>query len=182
MGLFGNNKTKNDSSHDDEYAEIIDWPLKWDTGAPMPQVFGNGHKTFLIYMVNEPDPKWDGTSISVIDNSSENEYPLAIVEFDGGTFRFGIANEDVFGGLSVAEKGMDWYEAHTIQNSMWIKELKTIHKIHPYYQESSWSDRKHYMLLFHDEMFEVIAKGYKVERFNSTFKNLAKEVIERMNK
>lgn len=182
MGISGRNKDKESSLGNGEYAKIIDWPLKWDTGAPMPQVYGNGHKTFLIYMINEPDPNWDGTYTTVIDNTSEKKYPLALVEFDGGTFRFGIANEDVFGGLSVANKGMEWYEAHLIENSKWIEELKTIHKIHPYFHEPSWDGKKHFMLLFHDEMFEVVAKDYKIEQFNSTFKDLAQEVVKRMNK
>ncbi len=182
MGIFGKNKDKESSAENSEYAKIIDWPLKWDVGAPMPQVFGNGHKTFLLYMISEPDPNWDGTYTTVVDNSSTNKYPLALVEFDGGTFKFGIANEEVFGGLPIANKGMGWYEAHIVENSKWIEELKTIHKVHPYYHEPSWKEKKHYMLLFHDEMLEVIAKDYKIEQFNSTFKDLVKEVIEKMNK
>jgi hypothetical protein len=180
MGLFLGKKPK--ERQKDEFAEVIPWKPQWDAGAPMPQVFSNGHKTFLIYLINEPDPNWDGTYVNMIDNTGDTKYPLALVKFNGGTSRFGIANEEVFGGLTVANKGMKWYAAHIIQNSTWLKELKGIHSIHPNYSEEHWKDRKHFMLLFHDEMFEVIATDYKIEMFRTTFELLATEVAKRMNK
>lgn len=177
MGLFDKIKTKND-----EFARVIEWTPQWDAGAPMPQVFSNGHKTFLIYLINEPDPNWDGTYLKRIDNTSDNTYPLALIEFNGGTFRFGIANDEVFNGLPLWDKGLEFYSAHIIENSAWITELKNINKVHPYYNEDAWIDFKHFVLLFHDDIFEVIAKDYKVEVFESTFENLAVDVARRMNK
>ena len=148
----------------------------------MSQVFSNGHKVFLIYLINEPDPNWDGTYVTMIDNKSETTYPLALVEFNGGTFRFGIANDEVFSGLPLWNKGLEGYAAHIIENSAWINELKSINKVHPYYDEDRWKDQKHLALLFHDEIFEVIATDYKIEIFRTTFKQLGTEVAIRMNK
>lgn len=176
MGLFDKIKTKTD-----EFARVIEWTPQWDIGAPMPQVFSNGHKTFLIYLVHEPDPNWDGTYINIIDNTSETIYQLALVEFSGGTFRFGIANDEVFNGLPLWDKGLEAYSAHIIENSTWITELKNINKVHPYYKEDRWKDRKHFVLLFHDEIFEVIATDYRIETFKTTFGRLAIEVASRMN-
>lgn len=177
MRLFDKIKVKTDES-----ARVIEWTPQWDTGAPLPQVFSNGHKVFLIYLINEPDPNWDSTYVTMIDNTSETTYPLALVEFNGHTFRFGIANDEVFSGLPLWNKGLEGYSAHIIENSTWINEMKNINKVHPYYNEDSWKDRKHFALLFHDEIFEVIAIDYKVETFKSTFGQLATEVAKRMNK
>jgi hypothetical protein len=177
MGLFDKIKTKTD-----EFARVVEWTPQWSSGAPMPQVFSNGHKVFLIYLIYEPDPKWDGTYVTVIDNTSETTYPLALVEFRGQTFRFGIANDEVFSGLRLWNKGLKGYAAHIIENSTWITELKNINKVHPYYNEDRWKDIKHFALLFHDEIFEVIATGYKIETFKMTFEQLATEVAKRMNK
>lgn len=176
MGLFNKIKTKSD-----EIARVIEWTPQWDTGAPMPQVFSNGYKVFLIYHINEPDHNRDGNYVTVIDNTSETNYPLALVEFSGQTFRFGIANDEVFSGLPLWGKGLEGYAAHIIENSTWINELKKINKVHPYYNEDSWKDEKHFALLFHDEIFEVIAKDYKIETFNMTFEELASKVVKRMN-
>jgi len=166
----------------DEYAKVIDWTPQWDTGAPMPQVFSNGDKTFLIYLINDIDPSWDGTYVNMVDNTSETAYALALVEFEGQTFRFGIANDEVFNGLSLWGKGLVGYGAHIIENSTWLKELKRINKVHPFYTEDRWKDKKHFMLLFHDEILEVIATEYRIEIFKTTFEVLATEVAKRMNK
>ncbi len=183
MGLFRKKENRIDKKPTlDEFAEVVSWNPQWDLGAPMPQVFSDGNKTYLIYLINEPDPNWDGTNITMIDNTSDAEYPLALVEFNGRTFRFGIANEEVFSGLPISNKGMEWYSAHIIHNSTWIKELKSIHKVHPNYSEDHWKDNKHYMLLFHDEMIEIVAKDYKVETFKTTFEKLGMEIVKRMNK
>lgn len=176
MGLFDKKITGSP-----EFAQVINWIPAWDTGAPMPQVFSNGHKTYLIYLIHEIDPAWTGNTITLIDPRSEINYPLALVEFDGQTFRFGIANDEVFDGLPLSDQGLEPYAAHVIENSSWIKELKSIHQVHPYYKEERWNDLKHFSLLFHDEIFEVIAKDFKIETFNTTFGQLAMEVVRRMN-
>jgi hypothetical protein len=46
---------------------------------------------------------------------------------------------------------------------------------------SMWTDKKHFALLFHDEIFEVIAKDYKIETHRTTFEQLGQEVVSRMN-
>ena len=165
----------------DEYAKKIEWKPQWDIGAPSPQVFSNGHKTYLIYLIDEPDPNWDGSYVNVIETKSKTTYPLALVEFGGHTFRFGIANDEVFSGLPLWDKGLECYAAHIIENSSWVNELKKINKVHPYYDEERWNNHKHFLLLFHDELLEVIATEYKIETFNTTFSQLSVEVAKRMH-
>ena len=176
MGLFEKIKNKTE-----EFARVIEWTPQWNTGAPMPQVFSNGHKTFLIYLIRETDPNWDGTYVTMIDNTSDTVYSSALAEFSGSTFRFGIANDEVFSGLPLWNKGLESYAAHIIENSTWINEIKKINKVHPGYSEDMWKDDNHFALLFHDEIFEVIAKDYKIELFKATFGELAIEVAKRMN-
>jgi len=187
--FFTKSKQKNTNriDHEDidltkEYAKEIEWEPKWDVGAPLPQVFSNGRKTFLIYYIAEPDPEWDGTYITMIDNTSETTYPLALVEFiRPDTHRFGIVNDEAANGHPLYNKGLRFYAAHIVENSTWIEELKTIHKVHPYFNESNWSEDKHFLLFFHDEMFEIIAKDFKIETFKTTFQDLGIEVVKRMN-
>ena len=162
-----------------EFAKVIDWTPRWSAGAPCPQVYSNGNKTFLLYYLDEPDPNWDGTYVKSIDNSNE---PLGLVEFvGGGTFRFGIVNDEAASGHPLYNKGLQVYDAHIIENSTWIEELKNIHKVHPYFDEKRWTDKKHYLLFFHDEIFEVIATDYKIEIHETTFRDLAIEVAKRLN-
>lgn len=148
----------------------------------MPQVFSNGNRTYLIYLIAEPDPNWDGTYVKVISNTSETVYPLALVEFiKPNTHKFGTVNDEAASGHPLYEKGLEFYSAHIIENSKWIEELKTIHKVHPYFSESHWSNRKHFLLFFHDEMFEIVAEGFRIETHHTTFLELATEAIRRIN-
>lgn len=165
-----------------EYAKVIDWKPGWDIGAPMPQIFSNGYKTYLIYMIREPDPNWDGTYVTMIDTTSETIYPLALVEFIRPfTHRFGTVNDEAGHGHPLYSKGLEFYSAHIVENSTWIDALKTMHKVHPYFNENTWTARKHFLLFFHDEMFEIIAQDFKIETYETTFLDLATEVIKRMN-
>jgi hypothetical protein len=162
-----------------EKIKKIDWTPKWDGGAPMPQVFSNGQKVFLIYTVAD----WDEKSIKEFKKlNSEGEYEeyLALVEFAGHTFRFGIANDEVFQGLPYYKQGLEW--AHIIEGSKWIEEIKQIHKIHPYYNELRWTKLNHYLLLFKDEILEVIGTGFTIDIFRTNYSRLGQEVIQRMNK
>jgi hypothetical protein len=162
-----------------ETVKTIDWHPKWDGGAPMPQVFSNGQKVYLIYSIAD----WDESSITetnLLNDFKDNGELLALVEFHGHTFRFGIANDEVFPGLSLYSSGLkEW--AHIIENSKWIEELKQIHKVHPSYNELRWSKRNHYTLLFKDEILEVIATDYKIEVYKTSYKILGEEILNRMN-
>jgi hypothetical protein len=94
----------------------------------MPQVFAKGHKIFLTYLQDEADPNRNGTYLNMIDNSSEKTYLLALVELSGHTFRFEIANDEVFSGLPLRDKRLEIYAAYVIKNSAWITELRIFTK------------------------------------------------------
>lgn len=162
-----------------EIVKKIDWTPKWDGGAPMPQVFSNGQRVYLIYTVAD----WDRHSIQKVNKIGTvigNSEILALVEFDGYTFKFGIANDEVFPGLPLYKSGLDGW-AHIIENSRWIEELKSIHKVHPNYHPFRWTQLNHYVLLFKDQIMEVIAKNYSVEIFEASYNDLSLEVIKQMN-
>lgn len=174
------NKIEFDTSK--EYAREIEWAPSWDTGAPLPQVFSNGHKTFLTYLVSTTDPNWDGSYTTMIDNKSDETFRMALVNFiRPNSHRFGIVNDEAANGHPLYAKGLRVYAAHIIENSSWIEQLKTIHKVHPYYSDKHWINRKHFLLFFHDEIFEIIAENYEIEVFNSTFTNISIEIAKRLN-
>ena len=155
-----------------------EWPVKWDPGAPLPHVISSGHKTFLVYYIKEIDPNWDGTYVKVIDPSEEEILPIALVEFTRCyACRFGGANDEVIHGHPLWRKGLEPYGAHMIHNSRWIKEEMRINSVHQYYRPERWEKMKHYLLLFHDEMFECLAEGFEIRVFRDTFKNVLMEAI-----
>lgn len=147
-----------------EYAKVIEWNPAWSVGAPCPQVFSDGHTVYLSYYTDD-----------------END-PLAFVTFSGyNSFRFGIVNDEASSGHPLYGKGLSVYNAQLIENSSWIEELKKIHKVHPRYAAKNWEAYKHFLLFFHDEIFEIIASDYKIERSKLSMKELSIELASRLN-
>jgi hypothetical protein len=58
-------------SADRIYAVPIEFPVHWDTGAPLPYLLQNDYRTFLAFFLHTVDPNWDGTYVNVRNPSSE---------------------------------------------------------------------------------------------------------------
>lgn len=138
----------------DEYAETIEFPVKWDIGAPMPHRLANGHRTFLLFYL--PDSYSEGSRTESI----------ALAQFHQCvSSKLGDPNEDVLRFHLLYGKGLEPYTAQIVRNSKWVNELEAINKMHPQYDQDFWRTLKHYILWFHDETFECVAKSYEVEVF-----------------
>ena len=66
----------------DEYAEPCEFPLKWDVGAPMPHLMVSDNRALLAFLMNEPDPNWDGSYVTIKSPCDVQPEPLGLVEFD----------------------------------------------------------------------------------------------------
>jgi hypothetical protein len=165
----------------EEHAVPLDFPVRWDCGAPCPHLFANDYKTFLAFYVREDDPDWDGTFVRVVSPADGVNARLALVKFDGcSSARLGTPNDEVFSGHPLHGKGLEGYTAQEVQNSNWIAELQQINSVHSQYRPERWRDRHHYIFWFHDSTFECIASGFSVERFEGTWRDLMNIVCERM--
>jgi hypothetical protein len=154
----------------EEAAIESDWPLPWDVGAPSPHVLSSGHRTLLLYYIADPDPAWDGTYVTVADPRSDSRSRIALVEFERCyAHRFGGPNDEVFGGHPLTGRGFGGYGAYLVQNSRWIALQRTINGVHDNYDPYRWNQYEHYLLAFHDDMFECIAEGYRTVELNVAF-------------
>jgi hypothetical protein len=135
-------------------------------------------------MVHEVDPTWDGTTARVVEPSAEGRERLAVVEFRRCyAHRFGGPNDEVWRGHQLHGKGLDFYRAHVIANSPWIASEQATNKVHPQFRADRWEHLRHYLLLFHDEVFECLAETYAVEEtvasFGEVLEQLARRVVSR---
>lgn len=163
----------------DEYAEPFGFPLKWDTGAPMPHLMVSDHRALLSFLLSEPDPAWDGSYVKVV--GVEEPEPLALVEFEHCTSaKLGSPNDEVFGGHPLSGKGSEPYSAQRVINSRWIKEIQAINSVHHRYRPEHWRDLYHFIFWFHDTTFECIARSYKVETHRISMRALLNLMAERM--
>ena len=157
-------------SLDEECAVEIGWPAPWDTGAPLPHVLSSGRRTFIVYNQSERDPHWDGSYAQVVDPRTPEMRLIATVEFEHClVHKFGSPNDEVLEGHRLHGKGLSGYRAHVVERSAWLKEIEQINSVHPQYDPASWTGLTHYVLPFHDQTFECIAKGHVLKEWLSTF-------------
>lgn len=164
-----------------EHAEPLDFPVRWDVGAPLPHLFDNGQKTLLTFYVHEPDPQGDGSYVTVQSPSDGTEELLALVEFERCvSARMGDPNDEVHHGHPLYGKGLRGYTAQVVRNSRWLAELEAINRVHDHYKPELWKSLRHYIFWFHDETFECVARGFQVEVFRESMAAMLHRVVHRL--
>jgi len=165
----------------EEVAAEIEWKPAWDVGAPLPHVVSSGGRTLLLYLARISDPAWDGTYVNVIDPASPSGEDLALVEFHGCyAHKFGGPNDEVFHGHPLANRGLVAYRAHAIERSRWIEEQRKINAVHAQYRAESWADMQHYLLAFHDDVFECIARGFSIKTMHTSMREALALMTKRL--
>jgi hypothetical protein len=151
------------AARDEEHAVPLDFPIRWDIGAPLPHLLRSDYKCLLIFYVAEPNPTWDGTTIKIVDPASEEIQLLALVEFEScRSAKLGVPNDEVFAGHSLYGRGLDGYSAQRVVNSRWLAELEAVNSVHSRYDPTVWRKANHYIFWFHDSTFECVANSFKV--------------------
>lgn len=138
------------------YAQRVDVGVRWDAGAPMP-VLLSGLRTFVAFYLSARDPLFSGTDPRVRDPHAD--HGIGVVEFKRVTsVKIGSPNDEVLRVHPLWGSGLEFYSAHEVKNSPWIIELMEMNRAHERFDESQWSGRRHFMLTFHDETLECVAK------------------------
>lgn len=165
----------------EEYAAPIDFPVQWDTGAPLPYLLQNDYRTFLIFFLRDEDPNWDGSYVTMRAPSDPAGPRIALVEFKHCVCtKMGTPNDEVLEGHPLSGKGLRGYAALKVENSRWIRELEAINAVHAQHRPATWRSLNHYILGFHDSMFECVAEGFSVETYEVSLSELLAKVCGRL--
>ena len=140
---------------------VIQWDAMWCAGAPCPIVLAGDHSLTLLYYgtKDESDQVW-------------------IVSFHRPhAHMFSGINDESLSGHRLYGKGLEFYSAHVVDNSSWLKEIRSIHSVHNHYRAENWSKTKHYVLCFHDNLIEVLAEGYTTTERSGSPAQVLKDII-----
>jgi len=158
----------------------VEFPVAWDVGAPLPHLLENDDRTFLVFLLREINPNWNGIPEIRYAGSTQAQ-KLAVVEVQGCVCtKMGGPNDEVWGGHPLYGKGFEGDRALAVENSNWAKELEAINSVHRGYKPEFWRGLRHYILPFHDSMFECVARGFKVETRETNIPELLSEICQRL--
>jgi hypothetical protein len=165
----------------EEYAVPYELAVRWSAGAPLPHLLSSGTRSFVAFYLEEPDPDWDGTYVRVVDPTDETEESLALAEFKGSVaVKLGPPNDEVLHGHPLHTRGLAGYGAYVVENSRWLRELIEINRVHERFNPESWHDKRHFLLVFHDETVEAVAREIEVQPVRKSMRELLAESIEKL--
>jgi len=169
------------AAQNEPHAVPIEFPVQWDPGAPLPYLLQSDYRTFLVFLLRDVDPEWDGTYVNIRRADDPSPSNLAVVEFKRCICtKMGTPNDEVFRGHPLNGRGFRGYCPLRVKNSLWIKELEAINSIHNGYRPESWSNLNHYIFGFHDSTFECVAESFIVEGRATTIPEVLTEVCGKL--
>jgi hypothetical protein len=163
-----------------EYADELDLGIVPDPGAPMPHILANGDTVFVLFYLR-PAVSGDGdTAIGTGRHSSEHR-PIALVEFIGvHAVLFGGPNDEALSGHRLYGRGLEYYAIHEIRSSSWITEAQGVNSVHPHHQDGWHEWLRHFVITFHDETLECLARDVRTEVSAYSFPEAIRATANRM--
>jgi len=163
----------------ESYAEILDLGVQWDTGAPLPHIVSDSSRTVVFCRASEPDPNWDGTYVTSVSPGDTAEATFVELTFTRcASIRFGSPNDEALSGHPLWGRGLEFYQAHLVRNSTWLDEQIAINSAHDRHNEATWRELNHYLIGFHDEMFEALAADVDARLVRGTLRGLLVNTAE----
>ncbi len=129
--------------------------IKMDNGGASPMVVSNENQLYLIFYKDISEQSY---------NNYDDRYIMKFGLYL--KYNFGIPNNESLYNHPYGKLGVESYSFYELKKSPLLEEMESIEKLHPYYNKSNWLGYKHYIITFHDSMFECIAKDFKLISFN----------------
>lgn len=119
-----------------------------DAGAPKPVVLADENRAIVAYYA----PDWDTAKPEDLGDEE-----VAVLRFDAVlSFMFGDPNDEALNGHPLFERGLQFYAAHRVEQSSWVRQLELMNRVHPLHNAEAFSRLRHFIVTFHDSTFECV--------------------------
>ena len=116
-----------------------------------------------------------------VDPRADTVESLALAELEGAVaVKMGPPNDEVLHGHPLYGRGLGGYGTYVVENSRWLAELIEINRVHERFDPQAWEDKRHFLLVFHDETVEAIARDIEVRTVRMSMRALLAESIEKL--
>jgi hypothetical protein len=149
-------------------------------GAPLPFIVSNEDVLLLGYLVETVPENWDGTQTRIVAQTSPGE-PIALLEFRRHyAHTFGPPNDEVFESHPLAARGLRRYTPAEVRDSSWVRSLETLNSLHPNHDPGDFSSLRHFIIPFHDSIFECVAEDVEVTLHAGPVRDLWPDIREKL--
>lgn len=159
-----------------ELVEIKDL-FEMDCGSPSPIILSNDNELFIAFYA-------DKHSLSNIPQERNTVYDTGIFALKFKLYlkyTFGMPGDETLHGHPYSKFGLKSYAFYELKNSDLIKSLQDIDKVHPHYNTKKWEKYRHFILTFHDNMFECIAQDFEIREDNTSLYNQATIMLNELS-
>ncbi len=133
-------------------------------GAPSPIIISNDSELYVSFYTNKETDSIDPYKRNIVYDTGVITLKFKIYL----KYIFGIPGNETIEGHPYSKFGMKSYSFYELKESPLINEVQSIEKGHPYFDEKKWTKYKHYIITFHDNMFECIAQDYEIMKEKNT--------------
>lgn len=142
--------------------KVVKWsePPAMDAGAPVPAVYSDKTGLKCAYVIGATHPE-SGSS--------------AILHFASVLYyAFGYPNDEVLNTHPLYANGLGFYDFHAVENSPLIADLDRRNQVHRRHVAGAYATGfRHWIITFHDETLEVVARNARFVRTSEKEPGLA---------
>lgn len=146
-----------------------------DCGGTCPKVFIDDGKTYVSFFTDLSEEEWK----SNIDPWQGR----ILISFENSIYAtFGGPSSDTIYGHPYHKYGLSSCGFYQLENSALIQYLENINKVHPYHNSERWKHYKHFILTFHDDMFECVAVDFQITPVDADLYNNESAIFKELDK
>ena len=151
--------------------------FEMDYGSPSPIIISNDNELFIAFYADR-----DSNSFEPYERDTFLDTGIFALKFKIYLkYMFGLPSNETIQGHPYSKLGMKSFTFYELKNSPVIKELQEIEKIHPYYNSEKWKKYKHFIITFHDNMFECIAQDFEIRQKDTSLHNQAAIMLNELS-
>ncbi len=147
-----------------------------DTGAPCPIVISADGVTAASFYKQSDD--FDEHSFK---ENALNQSAYSVLFYGCMFSRFGTPSNECISGHPYYELGLRSFSFYELVDSDLIRDLIKINAVHPRHDKKIWDRFSHYILTFHDNMFECVAQKYEIRETKSSVRQQSEDLLEELS-
>ncbi len=147
-------------------------------GAPLPVVLADERTLFVCYLLEKPDPNWDGSYVRSVDQDASDEPSATLTVRRCWAHTFGPPNEEAIQGHRLAKLGLQPFSAFEVSNSVWIADLERANRVHHRHDRKHFERLRHFVFTFHDSVLEFVSEDFEVEITSGSLRENLRRLVD----